>query len=71
MEKGCKRCDFCLSTEDENRLFLIEGWDTRENLKRHLKSGRFKVLRGAMNLLEEPFELMFHTVCHPEWMEDM
>jgi len=68
-EKGCKRCDFCQSTEDENRLFLLEEWDTQENLKSHLKSGRFKVLRGAMNLLQEPHEMMFHNVLHPAGME--
>jgi quinol monooxygenase YgiN len=64
-EKGCKRCDFCQSIEDENRLFLLEEWDTEENLMSYLKSGRFRVLRGAMNLLREPYEMIFHTVSHP------
>ena len=65
MEKGCERCDFCQSIEDENRLFLLEEWDTQENLMTHLKSEHFRVLRGAMNLLKEPYERMFHTVFHP------
>jgi quinol monooxygenase YgiN len=68
-EKGCKRCDFCQGMEDENRLFLLEEWDTQENLKSYLKSGRFRVLRGAMNLLKEPYEMMFHTVFNPAEME--
>ncbi|MGC9976427.1 MAG: antibiotic biosynthesis monooxygenase family protein [Syntrophales bacterium] len=68
-EKGCKRCDFCESIEDKNRLFLLEEWDTRENLMTHLKSEHFKVLRGAMNLLKEPYERIFHTVFHPAGME--
>ncbi len=70
-EKGCKRCDFCQSTEDENRLFLFEEWDTQENFKDHLKSERFRVLRGAMNLLKEPYEMRFHTVSHPAGMEEI
>ena len=61
-ERGCQRCDFCQSMEDENELCLLEEWDTRENLNSHLKSERFRVLRGAMNLLQEPYEMMFHTV---------
>ena len=61
-EEGCQRCDFCQSMENENELSLLEEWDTQENLMLHLKSGRFKVLRGAMNLLQEPYEMMFHTV---------
>jgi quinol monooxygenase YgiN len=71
MEKGCQRCDFCQSMGDENRLFLLEEWDTQENFKDHLKSSGFKVFRGAMNLLKEPYEMMFHTVFHPEGMEEI
>ena len=69
MEKGCLRCDFCQSIEDENRLFFLEEWDTRESLMTHLESKNFKVLRGAMNLLREPYEIMFHTAFHPSGME--
>jgi quinol monooxygenase YgiN len=68
-EKGCKRCDFCQSMEDENELCLLEEWDSREDIKSHLKSRCFRVLRGAMNLLKEPYEMMFHTVFHPAGME--
>jgi quinol monooxygenase YgiN len=68
-EQGCKRCDFCQGVEDENRLFLLEEWDTEENLRSHLKSGRFRVLRGAMNLLKEPYEMRFQNVFHPAGLE--
>jgi quinol monooxygenase YgiN len=67
-EKGCKRCDFCQDMEDENELCLLGEWDTQENLKSHLKSERFKVLRGAMNLLKEPYKMVFHTVFRPKGM---
>jgi quinol monooxygenase YgiN len=70
-EKGCKGCDFCQSMEDENELFLLEEWETRENLRSHLKSRPFRVLRGAMTLLKEPCEMMFHTVFHPAGMEEI
>lgn len=68
-EKGCKRCDFCQSIEDANRFFLLEEWDTQENLMTHLQSEHFKVIRGAKNLLHEPYEAMFHNVFHPAGME--
>jgi quinol monooxygenase YgiN len=70
-ENGCQRCDFCQSMEDENELSLLEEWDTQENLKSHLKSERFRVLRGAMNLLQEPYGMMFHTIFHPAGMKEM
>jgi uncharacterized protein YjbJ (UPF0337 family)/quinol monooxygenase YgiN len=69
MEKGCQRCDFCQSIEYKNRLFLLEEWDTQENLMTHLKSEHFRVLRGVMNLLEEPYEWGLHTDYHPTGME--
>ncbi|MEW6333772.1 MAG: antibiotic biosynthesis monooxygenase [Thermodesulfobacteriota bacterium] len=71
MEKGCRRCELYQSVEDENRLYFLEEWDTRENLINHMKSDRFKVFRGAMNLLVEPYERSFHTVYQPQGMEDL
>ncbi len=65
VEKGCSRSDFWRSMEDENELCLLEEWDTQENLTSHLKSLHFRVLRGAMNLLQEPCEMMFLTVFDP------
>jgi quinol monooxygenase YgiN len=60
--KGCLCCDFCQGMEDENELCIFEEWDTRQNLNSHLKSEHFKVLRGAMNLLQEPYEMQVHSV---------
>mgnify|MGYP001564610267 CR=1 FL=1 len=57
-EDGCRHCDFCQSIDDENELSIFEEWDTRENFDSHLKSERFRVLRGVMNLLREPYEWM-------------
>jgi quinol monooxygenase YgiN len=71
MEKGCNRCEFCQSIEDENRLLLLEEWDTQENLMTHFKSEHFRVLQGAMNLLKEPYERIFHTVFYPKGMEEI
>ena len=42
--------------EDENGLCILEEWDTRKNLNSHLKSDRFRVPRGPMNLFQEPYE---------------
>lgn len=61
-EKGCLRCDFCQGMEDENELCIFEEWDMRENLDSYLKSENYKVLRGAMSLLQEPYQLRVHTV---------
>jgi quinol monooxygenase YgiN len=69
-EKGCQRCDFFQSMENGNELCLLEEWDNQENLMSHLKSERFRVFRGAMGLLKEPYEMMFHTGFHPKGIEE-
>jgi len=61
-EKGCLRCDFCQGVENVNELRILEEWDTQENFNNHLKSERFRILRGAMNLLQEPYEMLVHSV---------
>lgn len=61
-EKGCECCECCRSIEDEDLLFLLEEWDTDEHLAAHLKSENFRVIRGAMNLLKEPYERNHFTL---------
>jgi quinol monooxygenase YgiN len=48
--------------EDENELSIFEEWDTREHLDSYFESERFRVLRGAMTLLQVPCKMMVHTV---------
>ncbi len=53
--QGCSRCECFSSIEDEDRLLLFEQWDTEANLATHLNSEDYRVIRGAMNLLQEPY----------------
>ena len=63
-QKGCASCDLLYRTEDENILCLLEEWDTQKNLDKHYGSESFKILRGAMNLLEEPCKIITYQ-CLP------
>jgi len=57
-EKGCGRCDLLYGLDDEGTLCLLEEWDSRKNFETHCQSESFKVLRGGMNLLDEPCEIV-------------
>jgi quinol monooxygenase YgiN len=70
-EPGCRRFEFCQNVENENELYLLAEWENQESLKNHLMSDRFRVLRGAMNLLREPYEMQFHTLLPPAGMEGL
>lgn len=64
-QKGCERCDIFYHTEDENIFCLLEEWATQKNLDTHFRSESFKILRGAMNLLEEPCEICSYQCFQP------
>lgn len=70
-EAGCRRCDFFHGVEDNNVFCLLEEWESRENLETHLNSECFKVLRGAMNLLEEPCRIYSYSSFQPTGMEEI
>jgi quinol monooxygenase YgiN len=64
-QKGCVRCDFFCRTEEENFFCLLEEWDAQKNLDLYYESESFKILRGAMNLLEEPGEIITYQCLPP------
>lgn len=68
-EKGCLSYDVLCGVEDKNVFSLIEAWENREDLERHLRSDRFSVLLGTKSLLSERLRIQLHTVSHSEDME--
>ena len=68
-EKGCLNSSIFCDMENENIHSLIEEWETREDLDRHIASKNFSVLLGVESLLNEPSEIQIHTVSRSEGME--
>jgi quinol monooxygenase YgiN len=60
LQKGCRRCDFCISAEDENEFCLFGEWESQEDLEKHLDSDVYKVLLGAMSLLKNPHDMKLY-----------
>jgi quinol monooxygenase YgiN len=69
-DKGCKRCDFYQSMENENDLLLLQEWDSQESLQSHMNSGRFRVLRGTTSLLLTPYKMKVHILTPQVEMDD-
>ena len=61
---------FC-NVQDKNLLNLLEEWQTRKDLDRHLRSEMFSVLLGAKSLLFHPPQIQIHTVSHSEGIESV
>ena len=53
---------FYREVENENVLCVIEEWETQADLDVHLQSDNYRVLRGAVRLLNGPAEMRFHSV---------
>jgi quinol monooxygenase YgiN len=68
-EKGCLSYDVFCELEDNHVFSLIEEWETREDLDRHIQSERFSVLLGTKSLLVKPSGISIHTVSHSEGVE--
>ena len=68
-EKGCLSYDVFYGIDGQTVFNLIEEWENREDLDRHIRSDRFSVLLGTKSLLAKPLEIKIHTVSHSEGAE--
>ena len=68
-EEGCLSYDVFCDIDGKTVFNLIEEWETREDLDRHIRSERFSVLLGTKSLLARPLEMKIHTVPHSEGVE--
>jgi quinol monooxygenase YgiN len=67
-ERGCLSHHVLRDIEGENVFCLIDEWETREDLDRHIRSVKFGVLLGTKSLLFEPPNIQIHTVSNSEIM---
>jgi quinol monooxygenase YgiN len=68
-EKGCLSYEIFRDIDGKTAFNLIEEWETRKDLNRHIRSERFSVLLGTKSLLAKPLEIKIHTVSHSEGAE--
>lgn len=68
-ENGCLSYDVFCDVDGKTVFNLIEEWETRGHLDRHIQSERFSVLLGTRSLLTKSLEMKIHTVSRSEGME--
>ena len=68
-ERGClSHCVF-RDVEDQNVFSLIDEWETREDLDRHIMSAKFGILLGTKALLRQPLEVKIFAVSESEGID--
>lgn len=68
-EEGCVSYHFYQDLEDEKKFRLVGEWERQEDMNNHLRSERFGVLLGGMNLLQEPPDIRFGVVSYTAGVE--
>ena len=69
VQSGCLHCGFYSNTQNDDELILLEKWESREALERHILSDDFRKLLAAMETANEPPEISFNTPASTEGME--
>jgi quinol monooxygenase YgiN len=68
-EALCSQANVSIDVEDENRLFMITMWESRESLNAYMRSERFTALLGSRILLSSPILAFIDTVAMREGVE--
>ena len=69
LERGCLETHVFTESSDPRRLYYSEAWDTEENLRSMLRSGRFTHLVELMEMAVEPPSLDFRTITETQGLE--
>jgi len=59
---GCKSCRIYREVGNEEAVIVIQEWDSRNHLDKHLRSDEFAVMVGAMSLLKQPDTVEFQVL---------
>lgn len=68
-EALCSQANVCVDVEDENRVFMLSLWESREKLDAYVRSERFSALLGSRILLSSPMLAFIDTVAMREGLE--
>jgi quinol monooxygenase YgiN len=68
-EQDCISCHCYLDVEAEEVVIFEQEWETNEALATHLRSGHFKILLGAMNLLSIEPDIKVNTIVATKGVE--
>ena len=66
---GCKCCYLYCDIDDDDRLLLIEKWESRETFEHHVRSQDFQYIFDVLELGQEPPELLIHGVTSTHGMQ--
>ena len=68
-QPGCLFCRLYSNVNNDDDLFLLEKWDSRETLEKHIRSDDFRRILAVMEMANEKPEMSFDTISKKEGLE--
>ena len=71
VESGCVSCHFYQDTSSKGVFLLLQEWESRADLERHICSEEFRHILALLELASEPPEIKFNTISKEEGIENI
>jgi quinol monooxygenase YgiN len=69
VQPGCISCRFYQDMDDPDAVFLVEEWETRNELDCHIKSDRYRIILSLLDMSEKPPEFKLSAISKTEGLE--
>ena len=69
VQPGCISCRLYQELGDPDAVLFVEEWKSREELDRHIKSDRYRIILSLMELSSGPPEVKLNTLLKTEGLE--
>ena len=66
VESGCTSCHFYQDTSSKGAFLLLQEWESRADLERHICSEEFRHILALIELASETPEIRFNTISKEE-----
>ena len=68
-EPGCISCRLYREVDEEGAILIEELWMSEEDVKRHLRSDKYRKILLVVEMAAEPPEIRFDTISHSSGVE--
>ena len=69
VQLGCISCSFYQDVNDSDIVLLLEEWENRKSLDKHLKSKQYRIVLSLMDLADQPPDFRINTISRTEGLE--
>ena len=69
IQPGCMSCRLYQDLDEPDAVFLVEEWESREQLERHFNSEQCRIMLSLMEAADQFPEININTVAKMEGLE--